>query len=204
MKKKISAVILAAALILSMSACGTPSPTETADTFMTAIKAQDSETVKSVYEDETFDMIEETGNQSDDAFEGTLDKSLETKIYDFDYTLSDEKIDGDKATVKVTITTYALGTAIEDFMTEYFTQALTLSFSGASDEKIEKLSETLLTKHIEKAEKDYTGTADIHLTKKGDEWQIDEFDDDGEFINAITGGIVDSINNIMDIYDTED
>ena len=148
MKKKLLFVLAAVTIIMTFSACGAPGPTETADTFMTAIKEKDAETVKSVYAGKTFDLLQETDKESDDAFEGTLDDTLAEKIFDFDYKLSDEKIDGDKATVKVSITTYDLGGAIEDFVSEYLTQAITLSFSGTSDKQIEKLSETLLAKHM--------------------------------------------------------
>lgn len=202
MKKKLLFVLAAVTIIMTFSACGAPGPTETADTFMTAIKEKDAETVKSVYAGKTFDLLQETDKESDDAFEGTLDDTLAEKIFDFDYKLSDEKIDGDKATVKVSITTYDLGGAIEDFVSEYLTQAITLSFSGASDKQIEKLSETLLAKHMKKVEKDYNGTATIHLTKKDGKWQIDKFDDNGDFINALSGGVVESIKNIEEIYDT--
>ena len=204
MKKKLLSTLAAVMIMISFSACGTPGPTETADTFMTAIKEKDAETVKSVYAGKTFDLLQETGKESDDTFEGTLDDALAEKIFDFDYKLSDEKIDGDKATVKVSITTYDLGSAIEDFISEYLTQAITLSFSGASDKQIEKLSETLLAKHMKKVEKDYTGTAKIHLTKKDGKWQIDKFDDNSDFINALSGGVVESIKNIEEIYDTEE
>lgn len=51
-------------------------------------------------------------------------------------------------------------------------------------------------------EKDHTGTATIHLTQKDGKWQIDKFDDNGNFINALSGGVVESIKNIEEIYDT--
>lgn len=202
MKKKLLLILAAVIIMMSFSACGGPGPTETADTFMTAIKEKDAETVKSVYAGKTLDLLKETNKESDDAFQGTLDKALSEKVFDFDYELSDEKIDGDKATVKVKITTYDLGSAIEDFISEYLTQAITLSFSDASDKQIEKLSETLLAKHMKKAEKNYTETVKIHLTKKDGKWQIDKINNNGDFINALSGGVVESMKNIEEIYDT--
>lgn len=57
---------------------------------------------------------------------------------------------------------------------------------------------------MKKVEKDYNGTATINLTKKDGKWQIDKFDDNGDFINALSGGVVESIKNIEEIYDTEE
>ena len=45
---------------------------------------------------------------------------------------------------------------------------------------------------MKKVEKDYNGTATINLTKKDGKWQIDKFDDNGDFINALSGGVVES------------
>ena len=55
MKKKLLAITLVMAMLAALSACGPkiPTPTETADTFLTAMKAQDSEALATVYAAET-------------------------------------------------------------------------------------------------------------------------------------------------------
>ena len=79
MKKTLSLILAAVIIMMTFSACGAPGPAETADTFMTAIKEKDVETVKSVYAGKAFDLLQETDKESDDAFEGTLDDALSEK-----------------------------------------------------------------------------------------------------------------------------
>lgn len=130
--------------MISFCACGTPSPTETADTFLSAVKAQDYEKVKSVYAGKTFDILDSMGEddaevEESESIDSSFEKELKDKMLDFDYTLSNEIINDDKATVNVEVTTYALGKAMTSTMVKYIEEALPLVFSGASEEELEKI-----------------------------------------------------------------
>lgn len=86
--------------MISFCACGTPSPTETADTFLSAVKAQDYEKVKSVYAGKTFDILDSMGEddaevEESESIDSSFEKELKDKMLDFDYTLSNEIINDD-------------------------------------------------------------------------------------------------------------
>ena len=204
--KKLSvAIALCMAFAFTLCGCGGPTPTETADTFLTAVKAGDAETIKTVYEDGEFNILAtwDDGESDDDELvdDSYFEETLLPKIRDFDYELSNEKIDGDKATVDVKITTYDIGTAFSSFMSEYFAQALTLAFSDTSDEKIEKIGETIFrTKMNELTEKTYSETVTLDLVKKADNWKVCTIDEDSDFLNAICGNMIKTLEQLEDAY----
>ena len=148
MKKKLLVITLVMTMLACLCACGSkiPTPTETADTFLTAMKAQDNETLATVYAGGDIDLLDKAA-EADDSGEANEDSGL-TKVYeeqmvpkmlDFDYELSNEQIDGDKATVVVKITTYRIGDAFTAFFSDYLSQALILAFSDASEEDLDAL-----------------------------------------------------------------
>lgn len=205
MNKKIIATIMSLILVIGLCSCGGPTPTETVDSFLTAVKSSDAETIKTVYSDDSFEFLDEiSGSESDDEFDKELTEKLVPKIIDFDYELSNEKIDGDKATVDVTFTTYNIGTALTSFMTEYFSQALALAFSDTSDEQMEKIAETLFKSKLDSMEKNYTDTVTVSLTKKDNAWVIDEFADQGDFYDAFLGGAITAVKDLEEAYDFEE
>ncbi len=189
--KKLLSLIAVLIMALSLCACGTPSPSETVDTFLTAVKAQDSDSLKSVY-GEDFSFVGAT-----DYAEGDLETLLIEKLTAFDYEITGEKIDGDKATVTVEFTTYPIGEALKDSMEDYLTEAFTLAFTGASDEQIQELFFSIFEEELtELTEKDYNGTADITLTQTDDGWEIDTIPEEGEFLNVLFGGLYDAVTEI--------
>ena len=213
---KMLLIVVALCFALSISLCGcgdkAPTPTETADTFLTAVKAQDTETIKTVYEGETIDMLasldedeEESDGEDSLLSDEYFEKTLLPKMLDFDYELSNEKIDGNKATVDVKITTYDIGSAFTAFMADYFTQAITMAFEGASDEEIEKLANTTFeSKMAELKEKTYSETVTLNLVNKDDVWKVAKIDDDSEFLNALTGNMIKALDQIEETYSFEE
>lgn len=207
-KKMAIVIAVCLAVSLSLCGCGGPTPTETADTFLTAVKAGDVDTIKTVYAGDTFDVLAtlEDEDESSDAGsavdEDYFDKVLMPKLLDFDYELSNEKIDGEKAGVDVKITTYDIGSAFTAFMSDYLTQAFTLAFSGASDEEMEKLANTIFESKInELEEKTYSETVSLDLVKDGDTWKVAPIDDDSDFMNALCGNMIKALDQIEDAFD---
>lgn len=195
--KKISVFVLAMTLAFSLSACGSPSPSDCADSFLSAVKTQDKEKLAEVYAGESFDIIED--QEAD--MPASVQKLLISKLFDFDYEISDEKIDGENATVQVTLKTYHLGDSISAFLSEYISQGLALSLSGASEEKLNDLAETLFTEQLEKQkEKNFEKTVTLSLTKKDDAWQVNQIEEGSEFFDAITGGVISSIEELEDSF----
>ncbi len=205
MKKIIMPFVI---LILTMGllcSCGGATPTETVDSFLSAVKAEDSETINSIYSDKTFKFGNELyAADSDDEFTNELREKLIPKVLDFEYEIDNEKIDGDKATVDVTFKTYNLGSTLTSFMSEYMSQAMALAFSNALDEQIESLAETLLKSNVDTMEKNYTDTTSISLTQRDGTWIIDKFEENGDFYNAFLGGAVDAVNDLEEAYDFGD
>lgn len=208
MKKTLLVITIALAMLAALSACGPkiPTPTETADTFLTALKAQDKETLASAYAGGDLDLLEEAA-ESDESEETNEDSGL-TKVYeeqmvpkllDFDYEISNEQIDGDKATVDVKITTFRIGDAFTAFFSEYISQAFMLAFSDASEEDIDALATTILSgKLADLTEKSYEKTATLSLSMKDDKWVVDEIQTGDDIVDALTGGLVTAFSGMED------
>ena len=208
MKKKLLIITLVMAMIAALSACGPkiPTPTETADTFLKAIKAQDGETLTTVYAGGDLDLLDKAA-EADESGETNEDTGL-TKVYeeqmmpkmlDFEYELSNEQVNGDKATVDVKITTYRIGDAFTAFFSDYLSQALILAFSDASEEDLDALATTILSgKLADLTEKSYEKTATINLSMKDDKWVVDEVQTGDDIVDAITGGLVTAFSGMED------
>ncbi len=208
MKKRLLVITMVLAMIAALSACGPkiPTPTETADSFLTAMKTQDEEALASVYAGSDIDLLDKAA-ESDDNEEVNEDSGL-TKVYeeqmvpkmlDFDYELSNEKIDGDKATVDVKITTYRIGDAFTAFFSDYLSQALVLAFSDASEEELDAMATTLLSgKLADLTEKSYEKTATLSLSMKDDKWVVDELQTGDDVVDALTGGLVTAFSGMED------
>lgn len=213
MKKSI-VLLITLAMILSLTACGTPSPTSVTDSFLTAIKEKDAEAITEHYVNDEFDLFEElsdavsgedeeeTEKNANDALIKVYEENMFPKMLDFDYELSNEKIDGDKATVDVSVKTYQLGSAFTSFVGEYIGQAFSLAFSGASDEQMNALAANLLTSKLDElTEKTYEKTATLSLVKKDDKWLVADVEGNKDVLNALYGGLVDSIDNMAAAFD---
>lgn len=205
MKKRILSIVLALGLVFSLCACGGPTPTDTVDTFLSSMKAQDAETLNGVYSDDDFDFITDMDMESDGSQPETdkvLNEKLLPMLLEFDYTLSNEQIKEDKATVDVTITTYNFGAAMTTFFSSYMTQAFALIFDDNAESKLDGIGANLLTAELDKlAEKNCEKTATISLTATDEGWVIDEIDDEGELMDALTGGMVSSMSAFEDAFE---
>ena len=215
MSKRIAVITLVLALLACMCSCKKiPTPTETASTFLTAVKAQDKETLATVYSEDSVDLLDaasdkassdDAENQEDaEASEGltkVYEEQMKPKILDFDYEISNEQIDGDKATVDVKITTYKLGDAFTAFIGDYMSEALVLAFSNASEEELDSMASTILSgKLADLSEKEYEKTVSMSLTMKDDKWIVDKISDNDDLVDALTGGLVTAFSNMEDAF----
>lgn len=208
MKKTVAIVAaLSLVLVMGLAGCGDsgPTPSETVDKFLAAVKAEDAETIKTVYEPGEFVLTNAIDSEEID--ESVLDeeeemfKALKAKLLEFDYEVVGEEINEDKATVQVKITTYPFGSAVTEFISEYMTQALALAFSDASEEKMEKLAETLFVEKINGlSEKSYTGTTSLTLNKTDEGWKVAEIPEDSDFYNVLFGNMIESMKNLEEAY----
>ena len=203
--RHIAIVLAIMTALFFLSSCGGPSPTETTDTFLKAIKEQDVETLKSVYAGGEVDLLDSVGEDAeeteDEAFSKILDEQLLPKILDFDYELSNEQIDGDKASVDVKINAYRIGDIFTSFLSDYMTQALMLAFSDASEEELDALADTLLRGKIADAtEKSFEMTVTLNLSKVDGKWMVNEITDQDDILDALTGGLFTSLQSMEDTF----
>ena len=215
MKRKLLVITATMVMIAVLSGCGPkiPTPTETTDSFLQALKSQDAEAIASVYDGTDVDLLEAASDSAEDnetdgdsettdtGLEAVYEEQMLPKMLDFDYELSNEQIDGDKATVDVKITTYRIGDAFTAFFSDYISQAFMLAFSDASEEDLDALATTILAgKLADLSEKTYEKTATLSLSMKDDKWVVDNIEDSDEFLDAITGGLVTSMKTMTDAF----
>ena len=205
MKKKLCSLLLILALVLSFSACSTPSPTEVTTAFLQAVKEQNTEDMAGLYAEGSWSLSEEAGEEADLEEDDELSQyfvdEVFPKLLEFDYEVLEEKIDGEKATVDVKITTYNLGDTFTAFVGEYLAQALTLAFSDADEDAIAALGASLFKEKAADMEKTYTETVSIPLSQVDGAWVVDEIDEESPFINALTGGLVDAADTLENSFE---
>ena len=215
MKRKLLVITAIMVIMTVLSGCGPkiPTPTETTDSFLQALKSQDAEAIAGVYDGMDVDLLEAASDSAEDnktdgdsettdtGLEAVYEEQMLPKMLDFDYELSNEQIDGDKATVDVKITTYRIGDAFTAFFSDYISQAFMLAFSDASEEDLDALATTILSgKLADLSEKTYEKTATLSLSMKDDKWVVDNIEDSDEFLDAITGGLVTSMKTMTDAF----
>ncbi|MCR4632826.1 MAG: DUF5105 domain-containing protein [Erysipelotrichaceae bacterium] len=184
MKRKLN-ILLVLILLLVISGCSTKKPSSIVDEYMKGLQ----------------DNITSILNEDAEIAEGdeTLYNAFIDAMKQFEYEIVDETVDGDTAVVNVKIKTYSLGLSFANAFTEYLSQAISLAFSGASEEAIQSLMYQIWAEKIaEEVEKGklYTETVPIELEKVDKNWKIKN-DKDENLINALTGNlrnIIESMN----------
>ena len=184
------------AVIMLFNACSfQKSPTEVATSFIEALKAQDEETLEKVY---SGDWSKDGGLTATLNSADLVGMSKETaekfiaKVLEFDYTYGEETINDDKATVDVTITTYNFTSMFSNVLTDLYSKAIELAFSGLTEEELEKqvndLADKALSDGLDKlTDKTVSNTVKLELTKDGHSWKVDPVTD--EFTDALLGGL---------------
>lgn len=198
------------ALCIGLAGCGGPSPTDVTKQAIEAVKAQDTDALAKVYAGDaaniSTDMFASTPENEElaDSSDLTDDqqqvvKDFYSKLLDFDYTVSDEQIDGDSATVKVTVNTYNFGSvfskAVQDTLSTAFMYAFSTDQDAAQKATTQAMVDSLDTQMKSLTDKDKSATATVSLEKQDGNWVVQPFD--GDFYNALTGGAYDLSNNMQ-------
>ena len=193
--RKIFSIFLIFVLAASLSACGSaPTPKDIAEKYLAAIKAQDEEGISalsegSYSEDElmgTVDLVLGESEEGEEEDEAT--KKFKEKVFDFDYTIGEERIDGENAEVDVTIKTYDFGTMLGQYAERAMSELMAAAVDGASQEEIDAMDRKILEEELDKlTEKSYETTVPMKLKKVEGEWKVAKMEDDSEFMNAILG-----------------
>lgn len=198
------------ALCIGLAGCGGPSPTDVTKQAIEAVKAQDTDALAKVYAGDaaniSTDMFASTTESEElaDSSDLTDDqqqvvKDFYGKLLDFDYTVSDEQVDGDSATVKVTVNTYNFGSifskAVQDTLSTAFMYMFSTDQDAAQKATTQAMIDSLDTQMKSLTDKDKSATATVSLEKQDGNWVVQPFD--GDFYNALTGGAYDLSNNMQ-------
>ncbi len=177
MKKKVTILLLALCLVF-LAACGAPSPSDALKADLEDAKSSPDEIIEGIVSD----------GFGEEATQALIDKVLE-----FDYELGEEKIDGDTATVELTITTYPLGDVFTNVLTELFSSDMEELASMSEDELMAKMDETLMSE-LDAVEKSYKTDLTVTLNQEDGQWVAEE---SNELSNALTGGMLDFASSMM-------
>ena len=174
------AMMMLLVLTMALTACAkSNTPTVVVEKQMQQIKDEEVET-------ELSSLVSSSSiakKHSDDY------KKLLAKIQDFDYEVTDEKIDGDSATVKVTITTYDFGKAYKSMITQMEKDANSGKITSSTD-MTSYAYKLMFKKFNALEEKDYTKEVEVTCTKNNDgDWETNIIDD-SNIEDAILGGVV--------------
>lgn len=200
--KRFLSIVMVAILSFTLVGCGNgPTPTETSDTFMQAIKNIDWDSFVSVYEDASEN--EKLLNLSDEDRQilDDIKASNMAKMFDVSYEISNEKIDGDTATVDIKMTTYNIEKLFQAILPQLMQLSVNVNTADMDeDELFEEVMKLTESKMGTLKSKNFTTTATIKLIQKDGEWKVASLTNNKKFINGITGGLLDLVENINDYF----
>lgn len=207
------ACMFAVACFMIAGCSAAPGPKDTVESALKAITAHDYESFAGYYagntdelKDKATDLGKSNGVSTNDT-ELTAEQQervmvVLNKLLEFEYTVGEEHVDGDTATVDVTFTNYDIGSAAKTFMQGALTEAFSQALSGNTDKGA--ATESMLS-NLEKAagnlgEKNVTKEAQVKLAKGDDgTWKLVDFSSDEEYtkqlMNAVFGGVVDTMED---------
>ena len=202
MKKSFVSIIFLSLLIMLFVSCShtqnqVDTPDIVASNFLQALQQQNYASAKTYYA-ENLDNMANFRNQIEEISPSVANK-LFSKMSDFSYTINEVTINPDdstKANVAATITAYDLGKAFESTVLDYIKTDLEMTFDGATSDDVIKQAEEVIVKDIESSEKTFVSDVTIALTKENDTWKIDKISDNPALLNALSGNIIDTINQL--------
>ncbi len=178
--KKVISILLAVVMILSFAACGNKNtPEKNLDAMLTALKNGDMETLAALNDEENFDI----SGQEDML-------SIFTSLsWTFGETVME---DDDDATINVQITTTDMQTVFSEFMTQAMSQAM------QGMEMTEDTTSQLLLDIMNTTEETATFDVAVDMSLEDGKWIVD--DDNDEFFNAITGGLMEASEELGSMF----
>ncbi|ADZ82508.1 DUF4878 domain-containing protein [Cellulosilyticum lentocellum] len=204
MKKKYLLIFIL--LIFCLTSCSkqeTEKPGETVVNFLNALQQQNYASAKAYYS-ENLDNLPNFKNKIE-AISPAVANELFNKLADFSYTIKKVEIDPNdknKASVTVSLQCYDLGSAFQNIILDYLKTDLEMTFDGAKDEEIIQKAEETILADISKSEKTFRQAIMIALTKEDDVWKLDKISENRELLNALSGNIINTIEEINNDINT--
>ena len=213
MNKRFKSICVLTAILVTVAmtvACGGPSPTETAGSFFKGIKAQDASAIEKVYDGKAKWVGTEDLESAFAVGDARLTKSqkkvistLTKRLLKFSYQVTDEQVDGDTATVKVTFTTYRFGNMISSVFADFKAEAVDRAVAGKTftdKDLTSMLIDELKANNATLTDKNRKKTVTVNLKKSGGRWKVTKMS--AEAVDAMLGGIVTTLETINDAADT--
>lgn len=171
MKKKLLVLAVTIMAMFALIGCGATAPKDVAKKYFEDVSSQ----TNSSFSKEA--MKKQLGGNSSTANipDSCLDAMINC-IGKMEVTVTDEKVDGEKATVNLKVKGVNLNTLINEAVTEVQSS---LSADSSQDEIYNKYFE-LVEKKLKEASLEERD-AKINLTKSNDEWKVNESDADYGF-----------------------
>ncbi|WP_114571367.1 DUF4878 domain-containing protein [Exiguobacterium flavidum] len=183
--------LLAAAALALLAGCGGPTPAETAESYLGAVKKADLEKARDLSTGENTSIEQKADDLT------TEEREMFAGIFEeLEYDVTKEKITGDTATVEADITNVDMAKVFGGVVQELIGDAFADAFAGdtPSDAEMEQKMMTLLEKELAKKDLDrVTMKTTLQLKKVDGEWKVDTSD---EVMNAVSGGFSDVANEL--------
>ena len=195
MRKLKSISIILVVMIASILAGCTTKPTNVVNNYLDDVKSKGIDITSIIEESSDEDTLKElNSDRLSNEYTDEVYEKLGDKLKDLKYKVNSENIDGDTATVNVTVTGPDFNNVIKEVIKEAFSYILGQAFSGKqmTEEETNKYVIDLFTKHIDEAESSER-TKDIKLKKVDNKWQI-TYDED--LLTLLTGINSDSFDDL--------
>ena len=172
MKKHLALLLCLSMLVCLFAACGSTSPK--------SVLAKELDALKS-------GKYEEAGMLGDETFTEEDNAMLSAMFGKLSYTLGKETVDGDKATVEVTVEMVDMSAVFANYLTEALTHMTDTDWDATGERFVEMIA----------ADDAPTATfsAVVHMTKTEEGWEIDETGND-DLLNAVTGGFFEYLTDL--------
>lgn len=170
--KNFIAVFLAFAMAVSFCACGNDSP-------KAALKARLDAMIAAAKGDTVSESLQENENAA------VIAKAMVDNIK---YKIGKQKIDGDSATVHVSITGIDVAALMEQAIEQY-------NIQSSSDNEF-SIDEWIAGEIVKEDVPKTTNEADVPLVKTDEGWVIDESGSLEDLANSLTGGYFSAINGV--------
>lgn len=192
-KLKTISIILAIMSCVMLTGCAVK-PTKVVNNYLGDLKEKGADLKQIVQESADEDTLKTLNS---DKLSGEYDEiyeKLSNKLKDLTYKVNSESIDGDTATVNVTINGPDFNNVFKDVIKEAFSYLMKQAFSGKqmTEEETNKYIIDVFSKHIDEAENSER-TGDIKLKKVDNSWQVIYSE---ELLTLLTGINSDSLSGL--------
>jgi len=193
--KKILSVLLVLLIGLSLFGCSQ----EKKDDLSVGVDNYISE-LKDGAKDKISDYVDEYLGDSLGIVKTIVTDYIYDLAVDFDYSCDNQIIEGDTGTIDVSIKAYDLGKLAINVAGEYVKWTIENIFTELTDEQRTEQIKYLITSAITKVKqegKTFETKLTVTLNKVNDEWVVDEGLIKDSIVDAITGGLKSSFEDIV-------